>query len=292
MTWPKKLKSRLFIILLVLPSFANAGDGKMSTILKTNPYQFSERSGENMKFRNEGNIPREINGTTVTILPEIVTKIDLSNRDINRITCMGGREVKDVIYSQEKGIVKQISGSNAYIKFLIKQEDAEKKYRVESAEIYVLCGSESTNYTMIATPKNIAAQHVQLANALDERVKQNQSLFSEVVFEKKILMIMKQGYLAEFPSSYAVTRANKKIPSGLNGVTATLSTIATVEGEGLRLKIINLEIDDGSDEIKVEEKNFIKKGMADNPVAIALDHQSVKKRRITRLFILEQPKKS
>jgi conjugal transfer pilus assembly protein TraK len=165
-------------------------------------------------------------------------------------------------------------------------------FRVESAEIYVVCGSDSTNYTLIATPKLIPAQHVRLINPSNDNISKNQSLFEGMEYEKKILTIMKQAYTASFPMSYTTDKTPKRLPSGITGVSAVLIQSTMVDGEGLRLKIINLDITDNSTEVMVRENDFIQPAIADNPVAIALDHHTIKKGRTTRLFIIEQPKKS
>jgi conjugal transfer pilus assembly protein TraK len=248
-----------------------------------------------LKFKQRNNnTPKELLDATVTVHPETPTKIFMSNRDINRITCMGNRPVKDVIYSKEKGITHTKSGPNAYLKFLVQQGGSgDKLYRHESAELYVLCGSEATNYTLIVTPKNIDAQHVQL-KSMGEKVTQNLSLFEGMDFEKKILTIMKHGYTAEFPESYTVKHLTKKLPAVIKGISATLSTVVNVEGEGFQLKIINLELnhDDPRDSFSIDEKKFLNQNITDNPVGISLDNLSIQKGRITRLFILEQPMRS
>lgn len=238
-----------------------------------------------------GSVPLNYEGAVVVVPPEIVTRVELSNHDINRITCQGGRAVKDVIFSKEKNILKTIQGSNAYIKFGILQDiDGKRLYRTEPAEIYVLCGEEPINYTIVAIPKNIDAQQIQLS-APDESIKKNISLFEGMEFEKKIINIIKQGYLGTFPDSYKVSNVRKKIATGINGITAMVSAVVNIDGEGLRLKIINLDLDADSP-VDVREKMFLKRSITDNPIGIALDYHSVKKGRTTRLFILEQPKQS
>lgn len=227
----------------------------------------------------------------VLVLPENPTAIELSNRDINRITCGGHRPVKDLIFSEEKGIIEKKSGENVYIKFLVQKDGSgTKRYRSEQAEIFVLCGAEATNYTMIVSPKDIDARHVILAGPKDN-VKKNLSLFEGMDFEKKIMAIMQQGYNADYPDSYAIVSVNDTLPSGVQGVTATLKTLVTIEGEGLILKEIILSHDpedESQEPVEVEEKIFLNRDITLNPIGIALDHSSVVPGRDTRLFILEQ----
>lgn len=240
---------------------------------------------------HKGNIPVNFDGPVIVVSPEVTTRVELSNHDINRITCQGGKQVKDVIVSKEKNILKVIQGSNAYIKFGIMQDlEGKRLYRTEPAEMYVLCGEEATNYTIIGIPKNIDAQQIQLS-APDDSIKKNISLFEGVEFEKKIIRIIKQGYLGTFPDSYKITNVRKKLSTGISGITAMISTIVNIDGEGLRLKIINLDLD-ADTPVDIREKMFLKRDITDNPIGIAIDFHTVKKGRTTRLFILEQPKKS
>ena len=46
------------------------------------------------------------------VSPEITTQVRLSNSDINRVICPV--DIKDVIYSEEKGLAVNLSGKNAY----------------------------------------------------------------------------------------------------------------------------------------------------------------------------------
>jgi len=56
------------------------------------------------------------------VLPEVTTQTEMSSSDINRIVCQ--TDIKDVIFSKEKGVSVKISGRDAFVKFLItKKED-------------------------------------------------------------------------------------------------------------------------------------------------------------------------
>ncbi len=247
------------------------------------------------KKRNQSDIEVLAN-TTVTVLPEVTTKVFLSNKQINRFTCMGNRPVKDVLFSSEMGITKQISGNDAYIKFLVQKYPNEQgfRYNTEPAEFYVICGSENTNYTIIGVPQSIPAQHIQLSGEKSVNIEKNQSLFTGMSFEKKVLSIIKQGYLGEYPDSYDVKQMNKPLISlKKKGFRGFLRTIANIDGEGLRLKIVHITVSDQSrqDKYSVNEKDFIMSELTQAPVGIALDRKVIQKGVTTRLFILEQVKR-
>ena len=79
---------------------------------------------------------------------------------------MGGRLMRNVVLSTEKGVTSKSDGSNAFIKFKIKKNSVtgDMSYIKEPVELYVMCGSEGDTYTLIGQPKNITAQTVQLVS--------------------------------------------------------------------------------------------------------------------------------
>jgi len=57
----------------------------------------------------------EVQSPTI-ITPEIPVAVRVSARDINRVTCRAG-EIRDVVYSKEKGMTVSFSGRDAFIKY-------------------------------------------------------------------------------------------------------------------------------------------------------------------------------
>lgn len=240
--------------------------------------------------------PKVLDNTSVKVLPEVTTQINLSARDINRITCSGNRPVKDVVFSSEKGVTPKIAGNNAFIKFLVEQDTAtgELRFSTTPTEMYVICGAEGTIYSMIAIPQDIPSQTVQLATSVD-KITQNLSLFKGLSFEKKVLTIVKQAYRAEYPESYTIKPMNETVESLIGvGLQARLVRQIEIEGEGLRVKEYHLSLAPSFEaaEIKVLEKYFLLPEMTQNPVAMAMDTQFIRKTGKTRLIILEQPESS
>ncbi|MBW1795642.1 MAG: type-F conjugative transfer system secretin TraK, partial [Deltaproteobacteria bacterium] len=121
--------------------------------------------------------PYTLANTSVHVMQEVPTKVTLSNRDINRITCPDGALVKDVVYSSEKGVSVKIEGSNAFVKFLVIKDTitGKQKYRLDPVEFYVIC-EENQIFTLIGQPQKIPAQHIRLVRTA-QRVKKNLSLF-------------------------------------------------------------------------------------------------------------------
>ena len=237
--------------------------------------------------------PEVLDNTSSKVLPEVTTRVLLSGRDINRITCGGQRPVKDVIFSTEKGVNTKIVGNNVFVKFLVERDNVTGQVDLSGmpTEMYVVCGSEGTIYSLVAIPKNIPSQTVTLTANID-RIKKNASLFGGLTFEKKVLMIIKQAYSAEFPESYTVKKKNQPIDVlDQVGITTSLVRTAEIEGEGLIVKEYHLNLVPAFDvdQIRVQEKYFLLPQLTENPVAIAMDTQFISKSSKTRLFILEKP---
>lgn len=239
----------------------------------------------------------ELGNTTVSVLPEVVTKIELSSRDINRFTCGSGRPVKDIVIpdEEEKGVRVERHGSDVFVDYVVFENEAgERKYAEGAAEFYIMCGEEGTVYTVIGIPNDeLPAQTVQLVNN-GVKIKKNKSLFAGMAFEQKIVAIIQDAYKSELEEipSYAIKRMNRKIDALERvGIQVTLQFVARIEGEGLQVKQYELRLkpDFAGEKIKVQEKYFLLPQLAENPVAIALDSQlQISKDRGTRLFIIEQ----
>ena len=56
---------------------------------------------------------------SISALPDQMSMIRLSNRDVNHLVCEGG-EIEDVKFSAEKGLAVEKGGADAWIKFLVK----------------------------------------------------------------------------------------------------------------------------------------------------------------------------
>jgi conjugal transfer pilus assembly protein TraK len=249
--------------------------------------------------------PEILNDTTVRVSPDITTRVDLSNRDINRITCMGGRLMRNVVLSTEKGVTSKSDGSNAFIKFKIRKNAAtgDMSYINEPVELYVMCGSEGDTYTLIGHPKNITAQTIQLVEG-KSHIGKYHTHFKDMPIEKKALEIIRQAYSGDFPERCNIKHVAKELSLFISdrrrgkketfdakapNVRVITKRIVEIEGEGLLLKeyALKLREDYPEDEIKVIEKMFLLPEIADSPVALALDPLIVGKKSETRLFVLE-----
>ncbi len=225
----------------------------------------------------------------VSILPEITTKVYLSNRDVNRITCMGGRPIKDIVYSKEKGISVKTDESNAFVKFLISRDSLSGalEYANVPSEFYVVCG-EDTVYTLIAMPRNIPAQAIELVSRKKD-IEKNLSIFEGLSFERKVLMLVKDTYRDTIPESFTVQYVNKPF-NIFRDIDIVLKRRIVADGEGLQVKefVLGIKSTSTKNEIHLREKFFLLPELTRNPVGISLEHMTLKKGRPSRLFIVER----
>jgi len=222
-----------------------------------------------------------------TILPETATKVRMSNSDVNRIVCPGN--IKDVIFSREKGLTVKIDGHNAFLKFLITKKRNKKIYVTTPSEIYVVCDGDV--YSIIAMPKRIPAQTIRLSSGRKEKIRENNLLFSGLPFETRILSLIKRVYTEDIPESFDVELTDRKY-SLYEGIGLTLRRIVTVEGEGIRVKEYVAEMlqnggKSSAKEIELSEKDFLKTGLTVNPIAISIDMMNLKEGDTARVFIVE-----
>jgi len=225
----------------------------------------------------------------VRVLPEVTTKVVLSNRDVNRITCSEG-PIKDIIYSKEKGITVKTEGNDAFVKFLIPRDPmtGELKYATAPSEFYVVCGEASTIYTLIALPRNVPAQAVQLVSTR-KRINKNISILQGIPFEKKVVLMVKTAYRDEIPESFTVRRVDKSFDI-FRYVAVRLNRTVTAEGEGLILNeyVITLKPGFPGTQRRLKETLFLTPELAQHPVGIALEYLILRKGQPSRLFIVER----
>ena len=233
-------------------------------------------------------IRRYLHSGMVRVLPEVTTKVYMSNRDVNRITCMGA-PIKDIVYSKEKGITVKTEGSNAFVKFLMTKNPVtgEVGYASIPSEFYVVCGKD-TVYTLIASPRNIPAQAIQLISK-EKDIKENLSIFEGLSFERKVLLLVKDTYRDAIPESFTVQHLNKRYRV-FRYIDVVLKRKVIAEGEGLQLKEFVLTLNSASPKsfMKLNEKFFLLPELTRNPVGISLEHMKLEKGHPNRLFIVER----
>ncbi len=219
------------------------------------------------------------------VSPEITTQVRLSNSDVNRVICPV--DMKDVIYSEEKGLTVNLSGKNAFVKFLVVKKDGKDMYSITPSELYFVC--DGAVYTMIAIPARIPAQTLQLTPGKAGTAKKNMELYGELPFEKKIITIVKRVYTNDAPDSFTKTVVNRKIDV-FKDLEVILRSIYAIEGEGLRVKEFEVRIAPASTlgTISFKESDFLRTDISLHPVAVSVESMTLKKGETSRLFVVER----
>src|SRR3546814_3285216 len=87
-------------------------------------------------------MPLPATAQTIVALPDQTSTIRLSNRDINHVICAGG-EIEDVKFSAEKAIAVERAGSDAWIKFLVREIDdagaVTRTFVTVPSEFFITC---------------------------------------------------------------------------------------------------------------------------------------------------------
>ncbi|NVN92101.1 MAG: type-F conjugative transfer system secretin TraK [Desulfuromonadales bacterium] len=216
------------------------------------------------------------------VMPEVSTQVSLSSSDANRIVC--SQEIKDVIFSSEKGVSVKAVGRNAFVKFRITRKDDREIYSTTPTELFVVCG-ESV-YNLIAIPKRIPAQTVRLSPGT-EKIRHNAAIYGSLPFEKKILAVIKAVYTGEIPEGFSARFVNRKLQL-FKDLDLTLARIFRVEGEGLSIKEFSVSSRKVGEELKIREKDFLVEAVAVKPVGLALDRHTLKAGETARLIVVEQ----
>ena len=219
------------------------------------------------------------------VLPEITTHVRLSNSDINRVICP--LDIKDVIYSEEKGLTVNLAGKNAFVKFSVVRKDGKEMYSMTPSELYLVC--DGSVYTMIASPARIPAQTVQLVPGKAGTARKNIELYGELPFEKKIITIVKRVYTNDVPDSFTKTVVNKKMDI-FKDLDVVLRSTYAIEGEGLRVKEFEVRIAPVStlESISFKENDFLRTDVSLHPVAVSVESMTLKKGETSRVFVIER----
>jgi len=227
----------------------------------------------------------EVQSPTI-ITPEIPTAVRVSARDINRVTCRAG-EIKDIVYSKEKGMTVSFSGKDAYIKYKYIKKGNKTIYP-SVTEMYIVCGDAT--YNLIAVPELIPSKTIQLSAGESEKIRKNKKYFSGMPSEKKIMTLIRAVCTDDLPESFTLEKQPFTDISQYEELYITPTRTVTASGEGIRVSeyIIKIRADAKRQEIELDERDFME--IATNPIALAIDKLKIKKGDTARMFICEQNK--
>ncbi|TYO96792.1 conjugal transfer pilus assembly protein TraK [Geothermobacter ehrlichii] len=219
----------------------------------------------------------------VVVFPEHTTKVPLSSTDVNRFVCPG--PIKDVVFSQDKGIRIKIAGENAFVKFQALKKGQEVIYTKTPSEFFVICDGDV--YSMIGLPKKIPSQTIRLTSGRKKRIEKNLSIFAGLPLEKKILKLIRQAYTGDLPESYSVRPVWKQL-NVFDQLWLTAKRDIEVEGEGLGLREYIVSLKAGQGQWRLNEADFLNPQLTHSPLAVAIEEPLLDPGDITRVFIVER----
>jgi len=227
----------------------------------------------------------EVQSPTI-VTPEIPMAVRVSARDINRVTCQAG-EIKDIVYSKEKGMSVSFSGKDAYVKYKYIKKDNKTIYP-SVTEMYIICGDST--YNLIAVPEFIPSKTIQLSTGDNEKIRKNKYYFSGMSSEKKIMTMIKAVYADDIQESFTVEKQVFNDISQYEELFITPTRTVTASGEGIKISeyIIRVKENSKKQEVELDERDFI--DIASNPIALAIDKIRIRKGDTARMFICEQNK--
>jgi len=224
-----------------------------------------------------------MDGWPTVVLPEVATRVRLSNTDVNRLVCE--ENIKDVVHSKEKGIEVKIAGRDAFIKFTALKKGDQVIYSEAPSEFHVVCGENV--YTMVGLPQRVPTQTIRLSSGQKKRIEQNLSLFAGMPLEKKILTLVKQIFTGDIPESYLIRQHGRQLDL-FQDLWLSAKREIVVEGEGLAVREYLVSLKAGSEAMRLAEGDFLRKELTTSPLAVALDEPLLEPGEIARLFIVER----
>lgn len=217
------------------------------------------------------------------VLPDVTTRVRLSNTDVNRLVCPDG--IKDVVFSQEKGVKVKITDGNAFLKFQVIKKGEEMIYTEVPSEFYVVCGGDI--FSLVGMPQRVPAQTIQLSSGKKQKVQQNLALFSGMPLEKKILTLIRQAYTDQLPESYLVKEVNRQM-NLFPALWMSFTREIVVEGEGLAVREYRVSLKSGTEQMRLSEQEFLRSELTTQPLAVAVDELLLGGRNHSRVFIVER----
>jgi conjugal transfer pilus assembly protein TraK len=220
--------------------------------------------------------------------PDQVSTIRLSNRDINHVVCLGG-EIEDVKFSAEKAIAVEKAGSDAWIKFLVREVDdagmVTRSFVTAPSEFFVSCNGAI--YPLYAEPSNIPAQTVTLMPGASQRAKANEDLLGPLVEEERSVSIILAVLQERVPASFVEVAPSRRMIAlaSLPGLLVHERRRLEIEGAGLSVSEYRI---DANSAAELDERHFLAAEFGSRIFAVTLDRLSLGPGDAARLVIVRR----
>lgn len=219
-------------------------------------------------------------GNSYIVSPERTTMVKMSSTDVNRIVCP--IDIKDVVYSEEKGIQVKISGKNAFVKFLVKRLGGKETYSNIPADMYVVCGDKV--YNIIAMPERIPSVNVYLEDK-EQKIKDTLEKNATIPYERKIVNYVKDFMSGKIPPEATYNPVDKEYRL-YQDIEIKEKGNYVIEGEGFTVRVFH--VIGKKQGIEIKEKDFLRKEITQNPLAISLDKLKLNQGDKAVLLIIEK----
>lgn len=167
-----------------------------------------------------------------------------------------------------------------------KRSDGKLSYSNTPTELFIVCGGST--YSMIAYPGRLPSQTIKLSSGLDDKIRENISIYSGIPFEKRLMKALKDVFTDSIPESYSVVN-RREVNNSWKSISVALRREVDIEGEGIKVREFSVTLKPGQGKpFKLSEKMFLRKEFAINPVAVSIDKHVLRPGEVSRLFIVEQ----
>ncbi|MCP3732182.1 type-F conjugative transfer system secretin TraK [Sphingomonas sp. MG17] len=233
-------------------------------------------------------LPAPVLAQSIAALPDQTSRLRLSNRDVNHLVCVGG-EIEDVKFSAEKGIAVERGGSDAWIKFLVREVDEAgmktRSFVTQPAEFYVSCNGAI--YPLYAEPADIPAQTVTLVPGTAQRARSNEALLGPLVEEERAVSIALALLQDRVPGSFteiAPGRARLAI-ADLPGIVVEERRRLAIEGAGLTASEYLVT---SPAAVTLDERAFLDTTLGADIFAVTLDRLTLAAGDAARLVVIRR----
>jgi conjugal transfer pilus assembly protein TraK len=225
---------------------------------------------------------------SITALPDQTSSIRLSNHDVNHVVCQGG-EIEDVKFSAEKGIAVERAGSDAWIKFLVKEIETEgmatRTYTTSASEFFVSCNGAV--YPLYAEPSDIPAQTVILVPGAAQRAHANADLLGPLVEEERAVSITLAMLQDRVPASFSeIAPATRDVAlPALSGALLHERRRISIDGSGLSASEYLVR---ATAPVRLDERVFLVSNLGANIFAVTLDRSDLRVGDTARLIVVRR----
>lgn len=225
---------------------------------------------------------------TIVALPDQTSTIRLSNRDINHVVCAGG-EIEDVKFSAEKAIAVERAGSDAWIKFLVREVDdagaVTRTFVTVPSEFFITCNGAV--YALYAEPSDIPAQTVMLQPGAMQRARANEDLLGPLVEEERAVSVTLSMLQDRIPGSFTpvAPRAGNIRLAALPGAAIDERKRIEIEGSGLSASEYLVTV---ASDARLDEHSFLDSALGANIFAVTLDRTTLQAGETARLIVVRR----